>query len=115
MIALPESPNDLAQAPWEEIAPHYERLAEQPLDDVDSWLREWSRFEEILSEAYALAAVAYTCDTTDSAKEAANLRFARDIRAARPRAERPFGPPAAFQWLHDSGPGDDNSADPEPG
>jgi oligoendopeptidase F len=79
VIAPPESPNDLAQATWEEIEPHYERLAEQPLDDVGSWLREWSRFEEILSEAYALAAVAYTCDMADPAKEAANLRFSRDI------------------------------------
>ena len=84
MIAAPQSPHDLAQATWTEIEPHYQYLASQPLDDVDGWLRAWSRFEEILSEADALAYVAYTCDTTDPEKEAAHLRFARDIW---PRAE----------------------------
>src|SRR5262249_31100345 len=49
------------------------------MDDVDGWLRAWSRFEEILSEAGALASVAYTCDTTDPVKEAAHLRFTKDI------------------------------------
>lgn len=73
------SPQDLAQATWADIEPHYERLATQPLDGVDAWLRDWSRFEEILGEAHSLASVAYTSDTTDPDKEAAHLRFARDI------------------------------------
>ena len=84
MIAAPQSPHDLAQATWTDIEPHYEYLASQPMGDVDDWLRAWSRFEEILSEADALAYVAYTCDTTDPGKEAAHLRFARDIG---PRAQ----------------------------
>jgi oligoendopeptidase F len=84
VIAAPQSPHDLAQATWSELEQHYEYLASQPLDDVDAWLRTWSRFEEILSEAYSLASVAYTCDTTDPEKEAAHLRFARDIG---PRAQ----------------------------
>ena len=84
MIAAPQSPHDLAQATWTDIEPHYEYLASQPMGDVDDWLRAWSRFEEILSEAAGQAYVAYTCDTTDSEKEAAHLRFARDIG---PRAQ----------------------------
>ncbi len=84
MIAPPQSPDELAQATWTDIEPHYDRLATQPIGDVDAWLRAWSRFEEILSEAAGLAYVAYTCDTTDSEKEAAHLRFARDIG---PRAQ----------------------------
>ena len=79
MIAPPQSPDELAQATWTDIELQYERLATQPIGDVDAWLRAWSRFEEILSEAHALASVAYTGDTTDSEKEAAQLRFARDI------------------------------------
>ncbi|HKA48570.1 MAG TPA: M3 family oligoendopeptidase [Candidatus Dormibacteraeota bacterium] len=79
MIAAPQSPRDLARATWTEIEPHYEQLAARPMDDVDGWLRAWSRFEEILSEAGALASVAYTCDTTDPVKEAAHLRFTKDI------------------------------------
>ena len=84
MIAPPQSPDELTQATWTDIEPHYDRLATQPIGDVDAWLRAWSRFEEILSEAAGLAYVAYTCDTTDSEKEAAHLRFARDIG---PRAQ----------------------------
>jgi oligoendopeptidase F len=78
-VIAPTSPQDLAQATWAEIEPHYERLATQPLDGIDAWLRDWSRFEEILIEAHSLASVAYTCDTTDPDKEAAYLRFATDI------------------------------------
>ena len=84
MTAAPQSPRDLAQATWPEIEPHYEHLAAAPLDDVDGWLSAWSRFEEILSEAGALASVAYTCDTADPEKEATHLRFAKDIG---PRAQ----------------------------
>ncbi|HXM56783.1 MAG TPA: M3 family oligoendopeptidase, partial [Candidatus Dormibacteraeota bacterium] len=79
MIAPLASPEDLAQATWADIEPHYERLATQPLGDIDGWLRDWSRFSDILSEARSLAHTAYTGDTRDPAKEAAHLRFARDI------------------------------------
>ena len=50
-----------------------------PLDDVEAWLGEWSRFEEALGEAHSTALLAYTCDTGDPDKEAAQLRFSRDI------------------------------------
>jgi oligoendopeptidase F len=73
------SPKDLAQAGWADVEPHYERLATMPLDDVSAWLGEWSRFEELLGEANSAALVAYTCDTGDAEKEAAQLRFSRDI------------------------------------
>ena len=73
------SPKDLAQAGWADIEPHYERLATHPLDDAEAWLGEWSRFEELLGEAHTLALVAYTSDTGDADKEAAELRFSRDI------------------------------------
>ena len=79
MIEPLASPQDLAQAGWADIEPHYERLATRPLDDVDAWLGEWSRFEELLGEAQSLALVAYTCDTRDPGREAAELRFSRDI------------------------------------
>jgi oligoendopeptidase F len=80
VIAPLASPEDLAQATWADVEPHYERLATQSLDDIDAWLRDWSRFSDILNEARSLAHTAYTGDTRDPAKEAAHLRFARDIR-----------------------------------
>jgi oligoendopeptidase F len=79
VIAAPQSPQDLVHATWADIEPHYERLATQPLDDVETWLHDWSRLDEILGEARSLASVAYTCDAGDPDKEAAHLRFARDI------------------------------------
>src|SRR5260370_42649451 len=48
------------------------------------WLADWSRFESLLSEAAALANFAYTCDTFDPDREAAQLRFGTQIS---PRAQ----------------------------
>ena len=72
-------PRDLSQAGWADIEPRYDLLATRPLDDVEAWLRDWSRFEEVLGEAHSLALLAYTCDTGDVEKRAAELRFSRDI------------------------------------
>lgn len=75
------TPGDLAQATWADIRPLYLELAERPLslESVATWLADWSRLEEVVGEAAALAMIAYTCDTTDPAKEAAHLRFSAEI------------------------------------
>ena len=80
------TPADLSRATWEDLLPLYRELAERPVDgsNVESWLADWSRLEEVLTEAGALAMIAYTCDTADPAKEAAHLRFSAEIF---PRAE----------------------------
>jgi oligoendopeptidase F len=80
-VDLPESPDAFADATWKDISPYYEALATVPLDraNVEGWLADWSRFESLLSEAGALASFAYTCDTSDSAREAAQLRFGSQI------------------------------------
>ena len=74
-------PADFAEATWDDIAPLYEELAAWPLhrDNVEEWLRAWSRLEELLSEAASLAMIAYTGDTADPAKETAHLRFSGSI------------------------------------
>jgi oligoendopeptidase F len=81
VVALPESPDAFEEATWEEIAPYYEALATSPLDrtNVEEWLADWSLFESLLSEASALAGFAYSCDTSDPAREAAQLRFGTQI------------------------------------
>jgi oligoendopeptidase F len=86
LVTLPASPAELADATWETILPLYEGIAETPLDaeNVREWLGTWSRLEELVSEAASLSMIAYTCDTTDPAKEAAYLRFSTEIM---PRAE----------------------------
>ena len=76
-----ESPDAFKDATWEDIAPYYEALSTSPLDrtNVEAWLAEWSLFESLLSEASALASFAYSCDTSDPAREAAQLRFGTQI------------------------------------
>jgi oligoendopeptidase F len=46
---------------------------------VESWLGEWSRLEELVTEAAARAMIAYTIDTSDREKEADHLRFSSDV------------------------------------
>jgi len=79
--SLPSSPSDFAQAGWSDVAPHYEALATRPLDrnNVESWLRDWSRLEELLTEAAATAMIAYTINTEDRQREADHLRFSTEI------------------------------------
>lgn len=81
MVALPESPDAFKDAQWEDVLPYYEELGSRPLDrdNVESWLADWSLFESLLSEAGALASFAYSCDTSDPARETAQLRFGTQI------------------------------------
>jgi oligoendopeptidase F len=80
-VALPESPDAFKDTTWEGILPYYEELASRPLDrtNVEAWLADWSLFESLLSEAGALANFAYSCDTSDPTREAAQLRFGTQI------------------------------------
>ncbi|HXB04923.1 MAG TPA: M3 family oligoendopeptidase [Candidatus Angelobacter sp.] len=78
---LPDTPDAFKDAAWQDVLPYYEELATRPLDtsNVEDWLADWSRFESLLSEAAALANFAYSCDTTDPDREAAQLRFGSQI------------------------------------
>ncbi len=86
VLALPATPTAFAKATWEDIAPYYDELAERPLtrEAMDAWLQAWSTLEELLTEAAALAMIAYTIDTGDAEKTADHLRFSTEIL---PRAE----------------------------
>ena len=79
IVSLPESPQAIADATWPDLEPLYEALATAPIDDPKAWLLEWSKLEEILEEAGTIAMIAYTCDTADPDKEAANLRWSSEI------------------------------------
>jgi len=78
---LPSSPTSFAKARWEDIAPYYDDLDERPLDaqSMEGWLQAWSTLEELVTEAAALAMIAYTIDTSDPDKEADHLRFSTEI------------------------------------
>jgi oligoendopeptidase F len=80
-MALPASPDAFKEATWDDVRPFYEDLASRPLDvtGVEAWLADWSMFESLLSEAAALAGFDYSCDTSDPARESAQLRFGAQI------------------------------------
>ena len=81
VLALPLSPGVLSKARWEDIAPYFDDLAERPLDEatIEGWLQTWSTLEELVTEAAALAMIAYTIDTSDPEKEADHLRFSTEV------------------------------------
>lgn len=78
---LPASPDDIANATWADLAPLYEALADEPLTaaNVRSWLASWSALDSVVEEAYGLAMIAYTADTSSVQREAAYLRWATEI------------------------------------
>jgi oligoendopeptidase F len=71
----------LAKSEWADIAPYFDELAGRELapENIEPWLREWSRLEELVTEAAARAMIAYTVDTSDRSKEADHLRFSSEI------------------------------------
>ncbi len=79
--ALPSSPGALSKARWTDIVPYFDDLAERPLDEttIEGWLQSWSTLEELVTEAAALAMIAYTIETSDPKKEADHLRFSTEI------------------------------------
>jgi oligoendopeptidase F len=78
---LPPSPAAFAKATWDDVVPYFDDLLERPLDagTVQGWLLAWSRLEELVTEAAALAMIAYTIDTSDPEKEKDHLRFSTEI------------------------------------
>jgi oligoendopeptidase F len=78
---LPPSPSAFAKATWGDVAPYFDDLAARPLEPalIAGWLREWSRLEELVTEAAARAMIGYTVDTGDREKEADHLRFSTEV------------------------------------
>ncbi len=78
---LPEHAEAFADATWDDLAPHFQALAEAPLDaaGAEAWLGAWSRLAALVHEAAASAMIAYTADTADEEKRAAHLRFSTGI------------------------------------
>ncbi|HYH10992.1 MAG TPA: M3 family metallopeptidase, partial [Thermomicrobiales bacterium] len=91
MVQAQPTPATFANATWDDIAPWYRDLAERPLDPndtaaIEQWIADWSTLESALFEAHSRANVDYSCDTADPHKEAAFLRFSRDIGPRRNEA-----------------------------
>jgi oligoendopeptidase F len=78
---LPPSPSAFAKASWDDVAPYFDDLGARPLEPgtIEAWLTDWSRLEELVTEAAARAMIAYTIDTSDRVKEADHLRFSTEV------------------------------------
>ena len=78
---LPPSPIAFAKATWGDVAPYFDDLASRPLepDVIAAWLHEWSRLEELVTEAAARAMIAYTVETGNHEKEVDHLRFSTEV------------------------------------
>ncbi|HEY7878253.1 MAG TPA: M3 family metallopeptidase, partial [Gemmatimonadaceae bacterium] len=81
MLALPSTADAFTAADWTDIAPFYRQLLDAPPSAATAreWLASWSQLDARVDEAYALAMIAYTGDTSDPAREAAYLRWASEI------------------------------------
>ncbi len=80
------SPASIAGATWADLEPAFDELLSRPIDpaSVETWLADWSRLEEVVTEAISSAMIAYTCNTGDPEREAAHRRFSIEIA---PKAE----------------------------
>jgi oligoendopeptidase F len=78
---LPDSPDALASATWDDIVPWYDELQARPLDAaaMPAWLADWSKLEALLTEAASRAMIRYTVDTRDAQAEADYRRFSTTI------------------------------------
>jgi oligoendopeptidase F len=80
--ALPGSPEAFRDATLEDLLPYYRALVERPLAgeaDMERWIGDWSRLEELFQDAALSAEIEYDRDTKDAGKEAAALRFSSEI------------------------------------
>lgn len=78
------TPEQFANATWEDIAPLYDTLAARDLipgdtEGIESWLADWNALDVALAEATMLVDFAASGDTADPVKEEAYLRFSSQI------------------------------------
>jgi oligoendopeptidase F len=74
---FPATVPELLAWSWPEIAPHFARLASQPLTaaGVEAWLSEWSRLAEYVHDLQIRLYVATTVNTADAEAQARYQRY----------------------------------------
>ncbi len=80
-IPLPTDARQALDWTWQDYAPHFLALEEQPLDteNVAQWLADWTHLAAVLSEVRRRLEVATTLDTGDRDAERAFERYLENI------------------------------------
>jgi oligoendopeptidase F len=78
---LPVPAEDFMGWTWEQIEPFYLDLIERPLtgDNLETWLSDWTKIAELVSEMYARLNVAVTINTEDPESERQFNRYLDQI------------------------------------
>lgn len=84
--SLPTAINEIMGWSWEQYQAYYHELLDRPLDEasVSSWLADWTRLIDQVSETYARLVVTTTKDTTDRSAES---RYNGFLDSLYPRAQ----------------------------
>jgi oligoendopeptidase F len=78
------------EAPWEAFEPYYQELEQRSLDEtnLERWLKDWTRIEELVWEVWTRLAVAVSQDTRDEAAEKRYQSFLKRVYPQRSAAEQ---------------------------
>ena len=81
MNQLPTALEQIDPRKWETFSPYYDDLAKRPLtaETVESWLADYSDLSKLFEEAYAVAYVEKTLDTTNEDVEQAYLDIVEQV------------------------------------
>src|SRR5262245_5031684 len=65
--SLPNTTSEFMNWSWSQIEPYYAELAARPLtaENVDTWLRDWTKIASLLSETNNRLEIATTLNTED--------------------------------------------------
>jgi oligoendopeptidase F len=79
--SLPTGPAEIESISWNQIEPYFQDLYERKLtaENIESWLADWTRLDDLVSDCYARLNVAVTVDTTDERAETVFNNFLNQI------------------------------------
>tara|TARA_Y100000739_G_C20531528_1_gene429155 strand:+ start:78 stop:299 length:222 start_codon:yes stop_codon:yes gene_type:complete len=66
-LKLPKNSNEMQDWKWNNYEPFFEHLLNQEInsDNIESWMKYWSDFSEMIGEVGTDVYVSTTVDTTD--------------------------------------------------
>src|SRR5690348_4695503 len=74
---LPATGAEFSAWPWEQVEPYYADLLARDLtaENVDAWLKDWTKLGELVDEANMRFTIATTSNTADTETEAHYTAF----------------------------------------